>query len=84
MTSVFSCPFCGYTVNDIYEGGEVLLYEKGKEWNYCPNCGVNRNAPTVEAIPVDWLREHRKQTRHKRSARIIEQLVRLYQEEQER
>lgn len=41
-------------------------------------------APTVEAIPVDWLREHRKQTRYKRSARIIEQLVRLYQEEQER
>ena len=40
--------------------------------------------PTVEAIPVDWLREHRKQTRYKRSARIIEQLVRLYKEEQER
>ncbi len=41
-------------------------------------------APTVEAIPVDWLRKHRKQTRYKRAARIIEQLVRLYQEEQER
>lgn len=41
-------------------------------------------APTIEAIPVDWLRKHRKQTRYKRAARIIEQLVRLYQEEQER
>ena len=41
-------------------------------------------APTLEAIPVDWLRKHRKQTRYKRAARIIEQLVRLYQEEQER
>lgn len=41
-------------------------------------------ASTIEAIPVDWLREHRKQMRLKRSARIIEQLVRLYQEEQER
>ena len=45
---------------------------------------IVKEMPTVEAIPVDWLREHRKQTRYKRSARIIEQLVRLYQEEQER
>ena len=41
-------------------------------------------APTVEAIPVDWLREHRKQMRLKRSARLIENMIRLYQEEQER
>ncbi len=41
MTSVFRCPICGYTVNDIYEGGEVLLFEKGKGWNYCPNCGAD-------------------------------------------
>lgn len=54
----------------------------------CENCDIDyhfeRLAPTVEAIPVDWLREHRKQMRLKRSARLIENMIRLYQEEQER
>ena len=41
----FFCNVCGYGVQDLFEGNykgkdEVLIYEKGKEWNYCPNCGV--------------------------------------------
>ena len=37
----FKCSECGYGVADVYEAiGPVLLFEAGKEWNFCPNCGA--------------------------------------------
>lgn len=47
---IFYCANCHYGVDDIFEGAMrgdkeeqdnvVELIEKGKEWNYCPNCGA--------------------------------------------
>lgn len=47
----FFCNICGYGVQDLFEGNykgedEVLVYEKGKEWNYCPNCGAKTERKT--------------------------------------
>lgn len=41
----FHCSECGYGVMDVYEGNyskknEVLVFEKGHEWKFCPNCGA--------------------------------------------
>lgn len=41
----FFCSECGYGVQDVFEGNysdknEVLLFERGKGWNFCPNCGA--------------------------------------------
>lgn len=41
----FHCSECGYGVMDLYEGNyskknEVLVFEKGHEWKFCPNCGA--------------------------------------------
>lgn len=41
----FFCSNCGYGVQDVFEGNyegkkEVLVFEKGLSWNYCPNCGA--------------------------------------------
>lgn len=42
----FFCSECGYGVQDVYEGNnagknEVLVFERGEEWNFCPNCGAD-------------------------------------------
>ncbi|MBR2582846.1 MAG: hypothetical protein IKD61_05575 [Oscillospiraceae bacterium] len=42
----FFCSECGYGVQDVFEGNyarkdAVLVFEKGREWNYCPNCGAD-------------------------------------------
>lgn len=54
----FFCNVCGYGVQDLFEGNykgkdEVLVYEKGKEWNYCPNCGERQKGRRMEIINVD-------------------------------
>lgn len=41
----FYCSECCYAVADVFEGAKtddkkVYLFEKGKTWNYCPNCGA--------------------------------------------
>lgn len=38
----FHCSECGYGVADVYESSmsAVYVFEHGKEWNYCPNCGA--------------------------------------------
>lgn len=36
----FHCSMCDYGVSDVFEDGPVLVFEKGKEWGYCPNCGA--------------------------------------------
>lgn len=41
----FFCSECGYGVQDVFEGNDagdyaVYVFEAGKEWNYCPNCGA--------------------------------------------
>lgn len=36
----FHCSVCDYGVADVYEDGPTLVFEKQKEWNYCPNCGA--------------------------------------------
>lgn len=40
----FKCSECGYTVNDIFEGGKVLIFERSNMWNFCPNCGARMEA----------------------------------------
>ena len=40
----FKCSECGYGVSDVYEAGPVLVFEHGKEWHYCPNCGAKMEA----------------------------------------
>ena len=35
----FHCSVCDYGVADVYEDGPTLVFERQKEWNYCPNCG---------------------------------------------
>lgn len=48
----FTCSECGYVVNDLFEGStsKVYLFEDGKDWNYCPNCGakIDRIGETYE------------------------------------
>ena len=41
----FHCSECGYGVMDVFEGNysrenEVFVFEKGGEWQFCPNCGA--------------------------------------------
>ena len=57
----FFCNICGYGVQDLFEGNykgenEVLVYEKGKEWNYCPNCGA-KNGKEKQMIKLKGVDE---------------------------
>ena len=38
----FHCSICGYGVNDVYESSksDVLIFEHGEEWKFCPCCGA--------------------------------------------
>ena len=41
----FYCSECGYAVADVFEGAyhhdeRVRIFEEGRSWNYCPNCGA--------------------------------------------
>ena len=42
----FHCSVCDYGVQDVFEGSgkegskTTYVFEKGGEWNYCPNCGA--------------------------------------------
>lgn len=41
----FFCSECHYGVADVFEGNykneeQPYVFEDGKEWNFCPNCGA--------------------------------------------
>lgn len=38
----FHCSVCGYGVADVYESrnSKVYVFEKQKNWKYCPHCGA--------------------------------------------
>lgn len=41
----FYCSECGYAVADVFEGAyhhdeRVRIFEEGRSWSYCPNCGA--------------------------------------------
>ena len=38
----FHCSICGYGVSDVYESSksDVLIFEHGEEWKFCPCCGA--------------------------------------------
>ena len=42
----FHCSVCDYGVADVYEDGPTLVFERQKEWNYCPNCGAKMDGET--------------------------------------
>ena len=38
----FHCSICGYGVADVFESNnsKVSIFEKGREWYFCPSCGA--------------------------------------------
>ena len=36
----FHCSECDYGVSDVFEDGPTLVFERQKEWRFCPNCGA--------------------------------------------
>ena len=47
----FHCSECDYGVADVYEDGPIFVFEKQKEWRFCPNCGalMDGKSPVEEA-----------------------------------
>ena len=53
----FHCSVCGYGVSDVYESGisNVYIFEHGKSWRYCPNCGakMDEDEPKFSGYPCE-------------------------------